>query len=166
MLAPAIALGQALGRIGCFLNGCCFGGPATAAFPLAVRFPRFLGDTGEPTGSPALLDHLARRWLPDTAAHSLPVHPTQLYDSAGLFLIAALLVLATPHRRREGELFGLLFLLHGMLRLAGEFIRTDTQAVALGLKAGQIGALVAVLIGAAILLWVRRRGQAPSGRAA
>ncbi|MBL7223141.1 MAG: prolipoprotein diacylglyceryl transferase [Candidatus Brocadiae bacterium] len=156
LMAPAIAIGQAFGRIGCFLNGCCFGGPASPRFPLAVRFPRLLDPAGLPSGSPAFLDHVKQRWITDAATHSLPVHPAQLYDSIGLFVIAALLVVATPHRRRNGELLGLLFVLHGFLRLAVEFVRTDTLPVALGLKAGQLGALVALAIGAATLAWVRR----------
>jgi phosphatidylglycerol:prolipoprotein diacylglycerol transferase len=157
--APAIAVGQAFGRIGCFFNGCCYGGPAGASFPLAVRFPRIVGQGGKLVGSPPLLDHLEHFWIPKTATASLPVHPTQLYTAANLFLIAALLVAATPHRRREGVLLGLLFVLHGAQRFAIELVRTDTEPVVLGLKAGQLGALAVLAIGAAVLLWLRRRGR-------
>ncbi len=167
VLAPAIAIGQAFGRIGCFFNGCCFGGPATASFPLAARFPRILGEAikgglPEILGSPAYRQHVDHFWIGRAAEWSLPVHATQLYDSIGLFLIAALLVAATPHRKREGELFGWLLLLHGALRLAVELVRRDTAVVALGLKAGQIGAIVALLLGAGILVWLRRHGKAPT----
>jgi len=44
-IAPAIMLGLALGRIGCFLNGCCWGHVVDESFPLAVRFPRFVSST-------------------------------------------------------------------------------------------------------------------------
>jgi len=43
--APAIMLGLAFGRIGCFLNGCCWGAVCDEKFPLAVRFPRFVSST-------------------------------------------------------------------------------------------------------------------------
>ena len=155
-LAPAIALGQAFGRIGCFLNGCCFGGPASAWFPLGVRFPAFLdAKTGAPLGSPPFLDHVRREWVADNADSSLAVHPAQLYAAASLFLIAAVLVAATPYKRRHGELFGLLCVLNGLSRFAVELVRRDTAPVAWGLSAGQVGAVAVFAIGAAVLVWAR-----------
>ena len=152
--APAIAVGQAFGRIGCFLNGCCFGGPAAAGCRLAIRFPRFLsspaaGKLPEVLGSPPFQDHVHRNWIADAATHSLPVHPTQLYAAFSLFLIAALVIAATPYRRREGELLGLLAILHALQRFAIELVRHDTppRYLGIGLKAGQLFALVVLVCG-------------------
>lgn len=157
--APAIALGQAFGRLGCFLNGCCFGGVCSASFPLQVRFPAILNESGAPIGSPAFLDHVRRYGLPDNSGASLPVHPTQLYEAASLFMIAALITVATPYKRRQGELFGLVCILNAAARIAVEFVRRDTEPVFLGLNPGQAGALVVLAVGGAIVLWSRLRGE-------
>jgi len=157
--APAISIGQAFGRIGCFLNGCCFGGVCSASFPLGVRFPAFLNEEGAPIGSPAFVDHVARHWSADNAAASLPIHATQLYTSASLFVITALLVAATPYRRRHGELLGLLCILHAVMRLGMELVRRDSNPEALGLTAGQLGAIVVLALGVALFAWIRLRGK-------
>jgi len=49
--APAVMLGLAFGRIGCFLNGCCWGAVCDEQYPLAVRFPRFVSTTVAPRGT-------------------------------------------------------------------------------------------------------------------
>src|SRR5439155_6632806 len=69
--APAMALGEAMTRIGCFLNGCCYGVPWNG--PLAVVFP---------PESFAYRDQIVRGLLASGAPHSLPVVPTQLMSSA------------------------------------------------------------------------------------
>ncbi|MFP4057611.1 MAG: prolipoprotein diacylglyceryl transferase [Candidatus Brocadiia bacterium] len=161
--APAVALGQAFGRVGCFLNGCCFGGVATDGFPLGVRFPAFRDAGGHVVGSPAFVQHLERGWVSPMAEASLPIHPTQLYTSASLFAVTALLVAATPWRRRHGELFALACGLIGLQRFAIELVRRDTPPLALGLNAGQWGACGAVAFGLALWVWVRRRGRPVAG---
>ena len=71
-IAPGLLLGLAIGRLGCFLNGCCYGGPCD--LPWAVSFP---------PDSPPWLDQMARGLLADTPGlprpRSLPVHPAQVY---------------------------------------------------------------------------------------
>ena len=150
VVAPAIAIGQAFGRVGCFLNGCCFGGVCTPAFPVSVRFP---------AESSAFLDHAYKhQWIFDSASSSLPVHPTQLYEAVALFLIGALVVAATPYKRRHGELFGLVCILNALARLGVELVRRDTTAVVFGLNPGQVGALMVLSLGIAVFTWARRRG--------
>jgi phosphatidylglycerol:prolipoprotein diacylglycerol transferase len=156
ILAPALALGQAFGRLGCYLNGCCFGGiAATCAW--SVRFPG-AGLFGREGGSPAYAEHLERGWIRDLAGPSLPVHPTQLYAAAFLFAICALALAAFPLRRRYGEIFGLVCMLNAVSRYAVEFVRRDTPSLLLGMRAGQIGAVVIGSIGLAIWFWARRCG--------
>lgn len=169
VVAPAVAIGQAFGRIGCFLNGCCYGGLSSARFPLAVRFPAFFKtiltddplapQKSIPVGSPAFLDHVHRGWIPDNAGASLPVHPTQLYESVSLFIITGLLIALSPHKRRHGEVFALLCILNAISRFGVELVRRDTTPVLLGLNPGQVGAAIVLAIGIGIFLLVRRPGR-------
>ncbi len=85
-LAPALGLAGSLLRVGCFLNGCCFG--RETALPWGVVFP---------PGSPAHLDQASRRF-DILFATPRPVHPTQLYE-LGAALAAALLALWLMRRR-------------------------------------------------------------------
>lgn len=80
VLVPLAGLAIAIGRLGCFADGCCFGVPCTQAW--CVRFP---------PNSPAYWSHLAQSLLPATyGGPSLPVHPLQLYlGGAGLLALAA-----------------------------------------------------------------------------
>jgi phosphatidylglycerol:prolipoprotein diacylglycerol transferase len=156
ILAPSVALGQAFGRLGCYLNGCCFGGlSSTCAW--SVRFPG-AGSFGRVAGSPAYAEHLERGWVIDPAGPSLLVHPTQLYAAAFLFAICALALAAIPLRRRYGEIFGLVCMLNAVSRYAVELVRRDTRPVFLGLRAGQVGAVIIGSIGLGIWLWARRSG--------
>src|SRR5450432_1881490 len=75
--APSVVLGTGITRIGCFLFGCDFG--ARSSLPWAVRFPG--PNPLAPHGSPAWQHHLEIDALARSATHSLPVHPTQLYES-------------------------------------------------------------------------------------
>ena len=70
--APSVVLGTAITRIGCLLFGCDYG--KRTDLPWAIQFPR---------GSPAWKDHVANFQLPHGALESFPVHPTQLYETAG-----------------------------------------------------------------------------------
>jgi phosphatidylglycerol:prolipoprotein diacylglycerol transferase len=103
---PVLALGEAMTRIGCFLNGCCYG--ITWDGSLAVVFPRT---------SFAFRDQVARGVLSPEAAYSLPVHPVQLYSfaiSLGATIILSAMF-AKPHR--EGTIFFAFILFYGFLRL-------------------------------------------------
>ncbi len=89
VIIPLGAVAVVLIRLGCFLNGCCFG--KVSALPWAFAFPR---------GSWAFGYHRARGWIPPNADVSLPVHPLQLY-----FLLSALLILVVLLRQRRGTLY-------------------------------------------------------------
>jgi len=112
--APAMALGEAMTRLGCFLDGCCYGIPWNS--PIAVVFPR---------GSFAYHDQIARGLLSPGALHSLPVVPVQLV-SAGLALIAfvgLLRVFLRPHR--DGAVFYAFLAFYGALRLGMAPLRQE-----------------------------------------
>jgi phosphatidylglycerol:prolipoprotein diacylglycerol transferase len=130
-IVPGLALGQAVGRIGCFLAGDDYGPPTD--LPFGVAFPE---------GAP-----------PTT----VPVHPTPLYESAALGLVFAAL---WRRRRASPFLWGDYLVLAGGVRFVVEFWRVN-PAVALGLSAAQWIALGAVAAGIASLAWYRDRPPAP-----
>src|SRR5262249_3858158 len=110
--ACAVALGIAIGRIGCFLNGDDYG--TVSRLPWAVRFP---------PGTEAYMGHLMRGWVTSTDAWSLPVHPVQLYDS--LFALCLFGILVIWHPSLPGLRFGFFAIAHGVGRFAEEFFRGD-----------------------------------------
>jgi phosphatidylglycerol:prolipoprotein diacylglycerol transferase len=147
-IAPGLLLGLAIGRVGCFLNGCCYGGPCE--LPWAVRFP---------PDSPPWLDQAARGLLPPAPGGSgprpwsLPVHPAQLYAAIDAALLSVLAVCYTPLARRDGEVFALVLTLHPISRLLLEAIRIDEPpALGTALSISQLVA-VAMLAAAAVLWW-------------
>lgn len=113
--AAPLALGLSFGRIGCLLNGCCWGLPAGEGALLALTFPR---------GSYAWENHChVHGWIPESAAHSLPVHATQVYAWAAALLLTLLMVVMLRLRRREGQVSGAFLLLYGPLRFVLEAFR-------------------------------------------
>jgi phosphatidylglycerol---prolipoprotein diacylglyceryl transferase len=143
MAAPAIALGEAIGRWGCFAAGCCYGKPSDG--PFAVRFT-------DPFAHQAVGTPL------DT-----PLHPTQIYLSIDAFLI--FLVLQWAYRRKtfDGEVFWLYVLLYSVTRGIIEIWRGDLVrgfVIPGVLSTSQfIGLLTAVAAGA-MLFYLSRRSRA------
>jgi len=146
-VAPGLLVGLALGRIGCFLNGCCYGGPCD--LPWAVQFP---------PQSPPWLDQAARGLIPATSAGSLPVHPAQLYAALDAGLLAALAVAFTPLARRPGEVFALVLTLHPISRLLLEAIRIDEPPMfGTPLSISQLVSVVLLGLAAALWWWLSRQ---------
>lgn len=114
LTAPSMMLGLALGRIGCFLNGCCYGG--VCALPWGVAFP---------PGSPPFMHQVAEHQIAADSLASLPVHPTQLYSALDAALICLLLLAFAPFRRREGEVFALMISVYPVTRYLIEILRND-----------------------------------------
>jgi phosphatidylglycerol:prolipoprotein diacylglycerol transferase len=148
LLTPSLALGIFLTRIGCFLNGCCFGEP-TDSF-LGVMF-----SAGSPAG------HVQRFELP----RPMPLHPTQLYSSAyGLGIFATLLFVERRFRPFDGFTFLLFFVLYALARFGVEFLRyhPDGTWVWQGLTYNQYlcAFFFAVSCATLIVRWQRLRGHA------
>ncbi len=150
--ASLIPLGHAFGRLGCFLNGCCYG-KITDAW-VGLRFPRVLGEEGMIVGSLPYLDHLERGLISEAHTHSLPVHPTQLYAIVYLLVIFAFTSWLLPRRRRAGDVAWTYAILYGAARFTNEFFRADTAPLpGLGpLSLFNLIAAAAVVFGAAMLL--------------
>jgi len=141
VLAPSAMLGLGFGRIGCFLNGCCYGQPS--GLPWAVKFPEHALAYTSATGMPL---------EPGTY-----LHPTELYMSATAFVLFGILSWIFYHHRRDGEVICWMALLYSIGRFINEYFRADTWVPA-GLTASQkIGVFIfalAVLFG----IWVRLYG--------
>lgn len=143
--APAMAAAHGFGRIGCFMQGCCFGKPAPADCAFAVHFPW----TQENFGDFSTLN----------AGHgtTFGLYPTQLMESAGNFLICIVLLLLFKRFRKPGQIAGIYMILYAVMRFSIEFIRGDngsplttSQNIALFLMAP---------LGALLLLFAKSNGE-------
>ena len=246
IVAPSLMFGMGMARIGCFLNGCCWGGACGPELAWGVRFPyaspafhrqwedRQVTVPAElivvfRDGTPALLprdfpeevpeplrraereleaaeralagvagrgadagelerltqarDRARKAWreqlrpgaLSDNQARifdlthaslaamarhpshrTQPVHPAQLYASAGGFLLAWLLNALFYRRRRHGVVVGVLFLTYPVMRIVEEIIRVDNPHDAAGLTASQFVSLLLLAMGAGWMIAIRR----------
>ena len=144
LLAVALPLAHAFGRIGCFLNGCCYGRIAEDS-AIAVRFPANSIPWSEQLSAGAL--------APDSAC-SLAVLPSQLISAALNFAIfAILLYLATRStgKVKPGVRSGLYMILYAIARFAVEFTRADPRLHFGALSISQTISLGVFLAGAAVL---------------
>lgn len=138
VVAPALSLGQSIGRLGCFAAGCCYGLPAPG-LPWAVTF----------TGGSS-----AARYA------GLPVHPVQLYESLGCLLITVLLLKLRHRLACQGQLVWIYLASYGLLRFVLEFFRGDPRPMVGLLSLNQVICIGFIAIGGAFLM---RRAFAPAG---
>jgi phosphatidylglycerol:prolipoprotein diacylglycerol transferase len=141
-LAPGVVLGQAIGRLGCFAAGCCWGKPTS--LPWAVTFTDVYASRA--VGTPM-----------DT-----PLHPSQLYESGAAFLIFAFLLWLLPRKRFNGQVTLAYVALYSAVRFGLEFLRGDPERGSWfggALSTSQVIAIV-LLLGTAVLLPRLRRTQA------
>ena len=128
---PALAIGQAIGRIGCFLVGDDYGRPSQ--LPWAVAFPQGLPPT------------------------TVAVHPTQLYEAAALVPLAWLLFRWRRQGRPDACVLGGYLMLAGAIRFFIEFVRVDVRVLGI-FSVAHLASLAAIAVGAA--LWSRVREPA------
>ncbi|MGO8968786.1 MAG: prolipoprotein diacylglyceryl transferase [Myxococcaceae bacterium] len=151
---PSVALGQCIGRLGCFSAGCCWGRPAghvhwAVQFPgasvardifgrlthtAALAFSSEANDTGrwvvESTGE--ILHHpqpgavLLSQWVAEHGT-TLPLHPTQLYESIGQLVLFGVLIVARRYKRFNGEILALWLMAYAVLRTTVELFRGDLE---------------------------------------
>ncbi len=134
---PALALGQALGRLGNFLNGDAFGTPTN--LPWGLVFPR-----GTPAG--------------DTYPGQ-PLHPAMLYEMAGMLILFGLLLRLRKRKHSPGFLTAVYGIGYGLIRFPIEYVRGD--ALMLGpLRAAQL-ASVLLIVGFGVWLSARRLWRHP-----
>jgi phosphatidylglycerol:prolipoprotein diacylglycerol transferase len=150
VVAPSIAVGTFFGRMGCFLNGCCFGD--LCRLPWGVTFPAH---------SPAWDLQVRSGLIPAEATAALPVHPTQLYSALDGVVLFLLLTAYYPLRRRDGEVMALLMVTYPITRFLIEFLRNDEGAFFAGLTISQNISLLVLLGGVVYWAWLQ---SLPPGR--
>lgn len=133
-VVTSVPLAHALGRIGCFLNGCCFGSCTTAA--PHVQFPPY---------SIPWHSQLREELIETSAACSLPVHPVQLYEAAFNFLVYGVVVWLFRRKLRPGMVTGVYLVLYAIGRFSLEFMRGD-RADRLAVQQFSIGQFVSLLV--------------------
>ncbi len=144
VVAPSVALGVAIGRIGCFLNGCCFGQPCE--LPWAVSFP---------AGSYA-----------DVAYPGMTVHPTQLYASISAFVFFLILLAVDRRKPFDGFLLWLFVLMLAAYRFFADPFRhyESTSYIirtsAISLTNNQATGIGLAVISIAFMLYLRSRNRA------
>jgi phosphatidylglycerol:prolipoprotein diacylglycerol transferase len=182
VFAPGLALGLALGRVGCYLAGCCWGDVcmdraqwantsdpdlkwqiqtvpplSAAAFPLAVRFP---------AGAGAYEQHQKLGFIAAHAQRSLPVHPVQLYEAALALALCVFLHRWFPKRRWHGQIVCLFLFGYAIIRFGTEFFRADNSPAYFGLTLSQVISLMLATL--ATIAWAGRKAEtvpslAPAG---
>ena len=107
IFSPGIALGQSIGRLGCFAAGCCYGKPTK--LPLGVIFQDPYSH--ETVGVPLMI----------------PLHPTQLYEAAWNAIIFVILWLSLKSKKFDGQVFIFYLVLYSPVRFLIEFLRGDAD---------------------------------------
>jgi phosphatidylglycerol:prolipoprotein diacylglycerol transferase len=139
-LAPSIALGYVFGRLGCLMNGCCYG--RQCDLPWAITYPRGV--------------------IPGQSELTAPVHPTQIYDS--LLNLALYLFLAWLYRRRkfDGQVFAAYMICYAFIRSVVERFRGDYTSDHIYGGFLTPAQLVSVgILTAGIILFITLRRQTP-----
>ncbi|MBK7857576.1 MAG: prolipoprotein diacylglyceryl transferase [Archangiaceae bacterium] len=199
---PTVSLGSAFGRLGCFSAGCCWGKPRPAGSLLAVHFPgSHVQDLiGSQTGGVASAAYASMsdgrnetRWILEKTGevfneavpgavrisewvsahgHTLPIHPTQLYESAVQFTLFVLFISLRPFRRFHGMISGIWLMVYAIERSTVEVFRGDGERGTIhgwfdfiprerwyNISTSQFGSLLIFSLGA-WLLWSQYRKYA------
>ena len=141
LFAPGIALGQAVGRMGCLLAGCCYG--QATEIPWGITFTNTLAaaNVGTPLG--------------------VALHPTQLYEALAMLLVLGVLLASERYWRSfPGRTFWTYLLLYGLARFVIEFYRGDPRGLVFdAVPTSQFLSALIVPISLSMLVYLRRRGN-------
>ena len=131
VVMPSVAVAQGFGRIGCFLAGCCYGMQTDSAFGIVFTHSDF-------------------------APNGVKLIPTQLISSAGMFLIAGILILYSKKRKSPGSVGFLYLILYSIGRFGIEFLRNDHRGAVGVFSTSQFISLFMVVIGMVGFVYVLR----------
>ena len=155
LTAAPLALGYALGRVGCFLVNDDYGIPST--LPWAVKFPE-----GLPPTTVANLQQMHVTFPPDANPMQLvAVHPTQLYETALMLLAFAWLWSLRGHRHGVGWRFGLYSVLAGAERFLVEIVRAKDDRLFGPFSLAQVTSTLLVVAGVWLLVRLRQPDPVP-----
>ncbi len=159
-VAPALALGTGITRLGCYLYGCDFGRLTESSW--ALHFPRWNNPATEawiPGGSPAFAQHF--HGTETLAVFSPGVHPTQLLMSLNGFVGFVVLMLVMPYRRFRGQVLLVFLGYYGITRFLVELLRGDkirgTSTLGLPLSTSQFVSACILLAVLPMWWWLSRR---------
>lgn len=140
IFAPSLAIGHAIGRLGCFFAGCCYGKAADLPWAVTFRDPECLATTG------------------------IPLHPTQLYESMGELINFLVLIMLRRRQSFKGQLFWTYIVLYSVLRFAVEFFRGDEARgfVVGGISISQGISIALAVIAVVMLRKLRRKSHLSS----
>ncbi|HAP66545.1 MAG TPA: prolipoprotein diacylglyceryl transferase [Nitrospinae bacterium] len=134
ILAPSVAIGQGVGRLGCFFAGCCYGRETDVPWAVIFKNPNTL------------------------APMDVHLHPTQLYDSANGFIIFAILLILRKFKKFDGQLFWTYTLLYAVGRFIVEIFRGDERGfVTASLSTSQFIAIPLFAVSIVMLIKLKRR---------
>jgi phosphatidylglycerol:prolipoprotein diacylglycerol transferase len=143
LAAPAIALGQAIGRIGCFMAGDDYGTPTHVAWAVTFTDPDAAQIGGAPLG--------------------VPLHPVQLYESAVCLVLFAFLVWLSRRRHRPGAIILAYTFLYAVARFGLEFLRGDADRGFVLHGFLSTSQFIAILLVAAVaIIWTVRLARSAS----
>lgn len=158
-----VALGLAFTRIGCFMNGCCYGRPCPKGSFWAVNFPAksMVGDNVNLRGINR--DYLCQKYsspytLPKNLQKKIfkPVYATQIMSSLNGFVLFLLLSFYYPYRKRDGEVLLLFGILYSIARFVIEIYRDDTEFLyATGFNIGQGVSMLLFLFSFSFFLFLK-----------
>ncbi len=139
--APGIALGQSIGRLGCLSAGCCFGKPTQLPWGITFTDPYSYENVGVPL--------------------NVPLHPTQLYESLGTFILFLYLMWRLRKTHFTGQIIVEYLVLYAGLRFFIEFFRDDDRGFVLHglLSTSQLIGIVTILISAVAFVLLRRKSR-------
>jgi phosphatidylglycerol:prolipoprotein diacylglycerol transferase len=139
--APGIALGQALGRIGCLSAGCCYGKPTQMPWGITFTSQYAHDNVGVPLNT--------------------PLHPTQIYESVGAFCLFLFLMWRLSRKHFTGQILLEYLMLYSLLRFVIEFYRYDDRGFVLHglLSTSQFIAILIFLGSAAVYGYLLRRNR-------
>lgn len=142
VLAPGIILAQAVGRVGCTLNGCCYGIETHIPWAIVYTNPLSNGPIG------------------------VPVHPTQVYEIIYDLIVFGVLLLLRKRFRPDSSLFMIYLMLYAIWRFSIDFIREGTPFL-FGLHEAQVISIIILIITITLLVWrtrwVKKEDGEPAG---
>ncbi len=143
--SPAFLFGLGVTRIGCFLQGCCYGKPTNLPWGITYR-----------KGSHAFLTQLDLGLIDSDALRTLPIHPTQIYESIAAISAGLVLQMFLRRGHDKGNIFMYGMLSYAVIRFVNEFFRADNRGFVEGIPIPQIISAFLIISIISIKLWRRR----------
>jgi phosphatidylglycerol---prolipoprotein diacylglyceryl transferase len=135
--APAAVIGQAMGRIGCFMAGCCYGRPTNVPWRVIFKNPASI------------------------APLNIPLHPTQLYDAMSNLIIFIVLMILTAKKKFDGQVLLWFLILHSTARLYIERFRGDDRGIFPGTQwtVTQFIAILILFFSITALIYIKSKNE-------